>query len=143
MLDEIIMNLFTNSTKKSTESYYNHSFSKIQDDTIHLYKGSLQDFTRKRKNVNTKKTLRLHHYIEWGKLRKYLSGILSMDNDEADLEKKKNHFINDISNFNNKHIIQCNNKPIFNIPEVPRYISSMTPTVFINGQYKSICYVNS
>ena len=34
-------------------------------------------------------------------------------------------------------------EPIFNIPEEPRYISSMRPTVFINGQYESGCYVNS
>ena len=142
MLDGIIMNLFTDSKKQTTDSYQN-IFSKIQDDTIHLYKGSLQDFTWKRKNADTKKTLRSHHYIEREKLRKYLSGVLSIDNDEADLGNKTNQFINDISNFNNKHIIQCNNKPISNIPEEPRYISSMTPTGFRNGQDKSICYVIS
>ena len=66
-----------------------------------------------------------------------------MDIDEAYLEKKTNQFINYIINFNNKHIIQYNNKPISNIPEELRYISSMIPTGFINGQYKSRCYVNS
>ena len=92
---------------------------------------------------DTKRTLCLHHYIEREKLRKYLSGVLSIDNDEADLGKKTNKFINDISDFNNKHIIQCNNKPLSNIPEEPRYISSMTPIGFMNGQDKSICYDNS
>ena len=72
-----------------------------------------------------------------------MSGILSKDNYEADLGKKKNQFINDISNFNNKHIIQCNSKPISNIPEEPRYISSMTPIRSSNGQDESRCYVNS
>ena len=57
-----------------------HLFSKIQDDTIHVYKGYLQDFTWKRKNTDTKKTLRLHHFIEKEKLRKNMSGILSIDN---------------------------------------------------------------
>ena len=57
--------------------------------------------------------------------------------------KEKNQFLNYISNFNNKHIIRCYNKTISNIPEGPRYISSMTPTGFINGQDESICYVNS
>ena len=47
MLDDIIMNLFTDSTEQTTESYQKQLFSKIQYDTIHLYKGSLQDFTRK------------------------------------------------------------------------------------------------
>ena len=47
-----------------------------------------------------------------------------------------------LANFNYKHIIQCNNKPISNIPEEPRYISSMTPIGFRNGQDESICYVN-
>ena len=51
------------------------------------------------------------------KLRKYLSGMLSIDIDEADLEKKRNQFINDISDFNNEHIIQCYNETISNIPE--------------------------
>ena len=44
--------------------------------------------------------------FHWGKkLRKYLSHILSIDNDEADPEKKTNQFINDISDFNKEHII--------------------------------------
>ena len=60
--------------------------------------------------------------------------MLSIDIDEADLEKKRNQFINDISDFNNKHIIQCKKKTIFNKLEEPRYISSMTPTGFINGR---------
>ena len=75
-----------------------------------------------KKKTNTKNTLRLYHFIEREKSRKYLSRILSIDNDEADLGKKKNQFINDVSNFNNKHIIQWNNKPISNIPEEPHYI---------------------
>ena len=55
---------------------------------------------------DTKKKLRSHHFIGEEKLGKYLSRMLSIDIDEADLEKKKNQFINDIINFNNKHIIQ-------------------------------------
>ena len=53
--------------------------------------------------------------------------------DEADL-RNKIKFINDIGEFINKHIIQCCNKNISNIAEEPRYISSMTPTGFNNGQ---------
>ena len=47
MLDNIIMNLFTYSTEQTTDSYQMHLFSKIQDDKIHLYKGSLQDLNGK------------------------------------------------------------------------------------------------
>ena len=54
MLDNIIMNLFTYSTEKTTDSVQKHLFSKIQDDTINLYKGYLQDFTRKRKTLMQK-----------------------------------------------------------------------------------------
>ena len=71
-----------------------------------------------------------------------MSGILSIDIDEADLEEKTNQLINDISDFNNKHIMQCYNENISNIPEETSYISSMTPIGFINGQYESIFYVN-
>ena len=70
-------------------------FFRIVDDTIHLYKGYMQDFTRKRKKTDTKRTIPLHHYIEREKLRKYLSGILSIENDEADLGRKTNQSIND------------------------------------------------
>ena len=35
-----------------------------------------------------------------------MSGILSIENDEADLGKITNQFINDKSDFNNKHIIK-------------------------------------
>ena len=37
---------------------------------------------------------------------------------------------------------QCYNEPIYNLPEEPCHISSMTPTGLINGQDESICYVN-
>ena len=39
---------------------------------------------------------------------------------EKEYLEKKNHFINVIIDFNNKHIIQCYNKTISNIPEEPR-----------------------
>ena len=68
--------------------------------------------------------------------------MLSIDIYAADLENKTNQFINDISNFNNKHIIQSYNEAISNIYEEPRYISSMTPTGLINGQDELICYFN-
>ena len=46
----------------------------------------MQDFTRKRKNADLKNTFCSYHFIEKLKLRKYLSGILYIDNYEADLE---------------------------------------------------------
>ena len=97
-LNDIIMHLFTDITEQTEDSVQKHVFSKIQDDTIHFYKGSLHDFTQEQK-PDTKKTLCLHHFIE-KKLRKYLSGILYIDNDEVDLVNKINHFINDIINYN-------------------------------------------
>ena len=100
-------------------------------------------YMEKKKKTDAKKTLRLHHHIKREKLRKYLSSILSIDKDDADLGKKTNQFINDISDFNKKHIIQCNNKPISNILEEPHYISYMTPIRFRNGHDESKCYVNS
>ena len=69
--------------------------------------------------------------------------MLSIDIDEAYLEKKIKQFINDISDFNKKRIIQCYIETISNILEESRYISSMTPTGFINGQDESRCYFNS
>ena len=52
-------------------------------------------------------------------------------------------FINDKSEFNNTHIIKSNIQHVSNIPEEERFISSMTPIGFRNGQYESRCYVNS
>ena len=51
-----------------------------------------------KKKSDTKRTLRLHHYIKREKLRKYLSCILSIYNGEADLGKKTNQFIDDKAN---------------------------------------------
>ena len=48
----------------------------------------------------TKKTIRTNYFIEKEKFIKYLSGMLSIDIDEIDLENKTNQFINDISDFN-------------------------------------------
>ena len=85
---------------------------------------------------DSRKKLRSHQFIERYKLRKYLSGILSIYIDELYLEKKTNQFINDISAFNNEHTTQCYKETISNIPEELRYTFSMTPTGFINGQYE-------
>ena len=63
--------------------------------------------------------------------------------DKADIENRTKQFINDIKNFNKEHIIQCYSENQSNIPEEPCYISSMTPTGFINGKDESRCYVNS
>ena len=97
-------------------------FSKIQDDRIYLYKVSLQDYSLKKRISDTKKTLRSHHLIEKEKLREFLSATLSINSYKADIEKKRNQFIDDIIEFNNKHIIQCYNETISTIPEEPRYI---------------------
>ena len=70
-----------------------------------------------------------------------MSGILSIENNEADLGNKTNQFINDKSDINNKHIIKSNIQSIFNIPEEPCIISSMKPIEFRNGQDESRCYV--
>ena len=40
ILDNIIMNLFKDCTEQTTDSENKDLFSKIQDDTIHLYKQS-------------------------------------------------------------------------------------------------------
>ena len=44
MLDEIIMNLFSDITEQTTDSAEKDLFSKIQYDKIYLYKGSLKDY---------------------------------------------------------------------------------------------------
>ena len=142
MLDNIIMNIFTESTKKSNTSHQEHFF-RFQNDTIHLYKRSMQDFTWKRENADTKITLRSHHYIEIEKLVKYISGVLYIESDKADLGKKMDQFINDKSEFDNTHIIKSNIQHVSNIPEEERFVSSMTPIGFRNGQYESRFYVNS
>ena len=69
-----------------------------------------------KKDYYTKRTLCSNHFIEIEKLGKYLSGILTIENDKADPGKKTNQFINDKNNFNNKHSIKCNIQPISNIP---------------------------
>ena len=51
-------------------------------------------------------------------------------------------FINYKSDFNNTHIIKSNIQPVSNILEKERFISSMTPIGFRNGQDESRCYVN-
>ena len=56
MLEDIIMNLFTDFTKQTTDSVKEDLFYKIQDDTIYLYKGYLQDYSPEKRIADTKKT---------------------------------------------------------------------------------------
>ena len=48
MLDEIIVNLFTDITKQTTDSVKKDLFSKIQDNRSYLYKGYLQDYPQRK-----------------------------------------------------------------------------------------------
>ena len=77
----------------------------------------MQDFTWKRKNSDTKRTLSFHHYIGSENLRKYLYGISYIENIKADLEKKVDDLINDKSDFNKTHIIKSKILPVTNVPE--------------------------
>ena len=66
--------------------------------------------------------------LHWNlKIEKYLYGITLIKNTKADLEKKVDEFINDKIDFNNTHIIKSNIQPVSNVPELARFISSMTP----------------
>ena len=87
MLDDIIMNIFIDSTKESTKPLQKHFF-RFQDDTIHSYKVLIEGFTWNRKNADTKRTLCSHHFIVIKKLRRYISGILYIENDKVDLGGK-------------------------------------------------------
>ena len=95
MIDDMIMNIFPQSTKKSMAAHQEHLFSRFKDYSIQLYKGYMQEFTWKTKISDTKRTLRSHHYIDIKILKKYLSGILHIENTKADLKKKVDNFIND------------------------------------------------
>ena len=64
----------------------------------------------------------------------YFGGLLSIMVDEADIKNRTKQWINDISLFNNEHIIQHYNIPQSNIPEEPHNISCLTPTRLINGK---------
>ena len=143
MLDDIIMNIFTQSTKNTTEADQEHLFSISKDDAIQLYKGSMQDFTWKTTTADTKKTLRSHHYIGIEIWRKYMNGITLIESTQADLEKKVDEFINHKIDFNITHIIKYGIQPATNVPEESRFISYMTPTGFRNDQDESRSYVNS
>ena len=70
MFDEIIMNIFTQITKESTVAHQENLFSIFKDNSIKLYKVSMQDFTWKTTIANNKRTLRSHHYIGIEKLKK-------------------------------------------------------------------------
>ena len=74
---------------------------------------------------------------------KYLGGLLSIIVDGSDIKNRTKQWINDISVFNNKHIIQYYNISKSNISEEPCYISCITTTGFVNGQDESRWYVNS
>ena len=117
MLDNIIMNIFTQSTKNTTEANQEHLFSRSKDDAIQLYKGSMQDFTWKTTSANTKRTLRSGHYIGIEIWRKYLNGITLIKSTQADLEKQVDEFINHNIDFNTTHIIKSDIQPVTNVPE--------------------------
>ena len=85
MLEDINMNIFTQGTKNTNKANQEHFFSRSKDGVIQLYKGSMQDFTRKTTITDTKRTLRSYHYIGIEIWRKYLNGITLIESTQADL----------------------------------------------------------
>ena len=77
ILNHIIIKLFSD-TKRKKKSVKKDSFSKIEDDKIYLYQGSLQDYPWTKTVDVAKKTLRTHHFIEKWKLGKHFGGFLSI-----------------------------------------------------------------
>ena len=142
MLDDIIMNIFTQSTKNTNKAKQEQFFSRSKDFVIQLFKGSMQEFTRKTTIIDTKRTLRSHHYIGIEIWRNYMNGITLIESTQADLDKMVDEFINHKIDFNTTPIITSVIQQLSNVPEEARFISSMTPTGFRNDQYESICYVN-
>ena len=63
MLDSIIMNIISETVEREMNPVINEYFSKIKDDGIYLYQGSLQDYTCKKSITDTNKTLRSHHFM--------------------------------------------------------------------------------
>ena len=117
MLDNINMNIFTQSTKNTTEADQEHLFSRSKDDAIQLYKVSMEDFTCKTTVSDTKMTLRSHHYVGTEIWRKYLNGITLIESTQADLEKKVDEFINQKIDFNTTNIIKSDIQPVPNVPK--------------------------
>ena len=117
MLDDIIMNIFTQSTIFTTKTNQEHFFSISKDDAIQLYKGSMQEFTWKITIADTKRKLRSHHYIGIEIWRKYMNGITLIESIQADLEKKVEKFINHKIDFNTTHIIKSDIQPVTNVTE--------------------------
>ena len=72
-----------------------------------------------RKQFRIPEQLRTQNFIEKRKWWKYIDGWLSIFFDEAYTQNRKNQLINDISNFNNEHIIQCYSVTISNTHEKP------------------------
>ena len=117
MLDNIIMVIFTQSTKKSTKPHQEHFFPDSR----------MIQFTCKKNECRIlhgkgKIPIQKGHYVriitlKFEKPRKHLSGILYIEDDKIDLGEKMDHLINDKSDFNNTHIIKSNIQPVSNIPE--------------------------
>ena len=100
MLDYTIMNLFTDSTKQSTQSHQKLFFPETRM-ILFTCANDIYRILYVKEEIQIQKGQYVH-IITLKKIRKYLPIILSIDNDEADLRKKTNQFINDKSDFNNK-----------------------------------------
>ena len=99
------MNIFSETVEREMNSVMDKYFSKIKDDGIYVYLGSLQDNRRKRTITDINKTLHSHHFIG-GELCKYLGGMLSIMVDKSDIKNRTKQWINDIRLFMKNNISQ-------------------------------------
>ena len=142
VLDDIIMNISTESTKKSMKPHQKLFFPESRKIQFTCTENLCRIYMEKKKCRYKKDTTFASFHWNW-KIEKISFWYLIYKNDKADLDKKTNHFINDRSNFNNTHIIKFNIQPVSNITEEEHFISSMILIGFRNDQDASRCYANS
>ena len=93
-------------------------------------------------NQDTNNLLRAQHYVK-KRIRYYMKLFLSIIIGDKDIMNRLEQWLFHINYFHNKHVMLPKNKTVAAICEAERYMSYLTPTGFINGQYEYRFYANS
>ena len=91
MFDDIIMNIIRNKklARHNEENYF--LFTQIENKTIYMYMGSLQDFYWKKGTYECLEVPYVHFHLKITDMKHYSTHILKSDTSTGDMNEKVDH----------------------------------------------------
>ena len=118
-------------------------FTKIENNNIYMYMGSLQYFYWEKGTYDCIYVLCVYFHIKRNDMKHYFTKILKSNTSSGDMNEKVDHWLNCFGKFHKKYIIMPLESLNYSFLEEIVYITVRSPAGFINQENETRCYLNA